>query len=184
MQSVESAPVAATDVVITPAPAPAPAPAPEPVTIPVSEPVVAPAAAPAPAPAPAAAPAAAPAVVNADLQAAFQAVSSNAKFVTDVTALIDSILIDGNITPSDIPQILIVSSEIIHNIDSIHLSTDLIPVLIKMLLNEVVVKKNLVPENMKEDFDRMVDSSVKLLMMQPLVKDKLVSCFAFLSCKK
>jgi hypothetical protein len=53
-----------------------------------------------------------------------------------------------------------------------------------MLLNEVVVKKNLVPENMKGDFDRMVDSSVKLLMMQPIVKDKLVSCFAFLSCKK
>jgi len=172
MQSVESAPVAATDVVIVPAAA-------EPVAAPAPAPAPAPAAAPAPAPAPA------PAVaISADLQAAFQTVSSNAKFVADVTALIDSILKDGKITPSDIPQILIVISEIIHNIDSIHLSADLVPVLIKMLLNEVVVKKNLVPENMKGDFDRMVDSSIKLLMMQPIVKDKLASCFAFLSCKK
>jgi hypothetical protein len=53
----------------------------------------------------------------------------------------------------------------------------------KMVYKFIVDKYNLVPEDKKADFERIVDSSLRLLMFQPKIRSGLTACFAFLSCK-
>jgi len=64
------------------------------------------------------------------------------------------------------------------------LTIDLIPIVIKQIYKFIVDKFNLVPEDKKADFERIIDVSLRLLMFQPNIRKGLNSCFAFLSCSK
>ena len=151
--------------------------------VPVVVPVVAPA--PAPAPAPAASPeVAAVSALDKNLEALFKAITTDSGFLARVKISVDKIMHDGKVDQYDIPEIVFVISETVNSLPSFQVTSEVVPVLIKMLYNFIVDTYNLVPADKKADFERMVDSSLRLLMLQPKIKEGLNSCFAFLSCKK
>ena len=55
-------------------------------------------------------------------------------------------------------------------------------IFIKMIINEIVKKKNLNFLLDKQEFDKLIDSTLKLVMMQPRVNETVNTCFKCLDC--
>ena len=118
------------------------------------------------------------------ITAAVDALTADEKFLAKVKASVDKILKDGKVDQSDIPELVFIISETVSTLGSHDLTVDMVPLVIKMVYKFIVDKYNLVPEEKKADFERIVDSSLRLLMFQPNVRKGLNSCFAFLTCSK
>ena len=125
-----------------------------------------------------------------DVDALFKAITTDSGFLARVKISVDKIMHDGKVDQYDIPEIVFVISDTVNSLPSFQLTSEMVPVLIKMLYNFIIDRYNLVPEDKKADFERMVDSSLRLLMLQPKVKEGLNRCFGFfgffssLSCCK
>jgi hypothetical protein len=116
-----------------------------------------------------------------DVDALFKTITTDSGFLARVKISVDKIMHDGKVDQYDIPEIVFVISDTVNSLPSFQLTNEMVPVLIKMLYNFIIDRYNLVPEDKKADFERMVDSSLRLLMLQPKVKEGLNRCFAFLS---
>lgn len=116
-----------------------------------------------------------------DVEALFKVITTDSGFLARVKESVDKIMHDGKVDQYDIPEIVFVISESVNSLPSFQVTKEVVPVLIKMLYNFIVDTYKLVPEDKKADFERMVDSSLRLLMMQPKVKEGLNRCFAYLS---
>lgn len=118
------------------------------------------------------------------ITAVVDALTADEKFLAKVKASVDKILKDGKVDQSDIPELVFIISETVNTLGSHDLTVDMVPLVIKMVYKFIVDKYNLVPEEKKADFERIVDSSLRLLMFQPNVRKGLNNCFAFLTCSK
>jgi hypothetical protein len=123
-----------------------------------------------------------PSSVDTHLEALFKIITTDSRFLTGVKESVDKIMKDGKVDQYDVPEIVFVISEAINARPSFRITREQLPALIKMLYNFIVDTYKLVPEEKKAEIERLVDSSVRLLMLQPLVKEGLTRCFAFLSC--
>jgi len=172
-------------VIVTPEPSVAPA-APATSTSPDAPATPAPASdVPAPASdAPTPAPVVPAAPLDKNLEALFKVITTDNGFLTRVKESVDKIMKDGKVDQYDIPEIVFVISETVNSRPSFKISKDLLPPLIKMLYNFIVDTHKLVPEEKKAEIERMVDSSLRLLMLQPAVSEGLTRCFSFLPCCK
>jgi hypothetical protein len=117
----------------------------------------------------------APVAKPTSLDAAFQTVTSNAKYVADIAALVASITKDGNVTLADVPQIVLVISDAVKAMNNIYIEAELVSDLLKKLFDDVVAKNNLLDSS---DTDRLAKSSITLLMTAPVIKKELVACCA------
>jgi hypothetical protein len=68
---------------------------------------------------------------------------------------------DGKVDQYDIPEIVFVISDTVNSLPSFQVTSDVLPVLIKMLYNFIVDTYNLVPADKKADFERMVDTGYR-----------------------
>ena len=96
-----------------------------------------------------------------------------------IKSSIDNIMRDGKIDQYDIPEILLLITEIMNNsnVVNIKLTADNLTSLIKELYKFIEKQYNLVPdENQKEGFDRLIDSCIKLVLFQPKVKNTIKNC--------
>jgi hypothetical protein len=109
------------------------------------------------------------------LDAAFQTVTSNAKYVANITALVASITKDGKATLADVPQIVLVISDAVKAMNNIFIEAELVSDLLKKLFDDVVTKNNLLESS---DIERLAKSSITLLMTAPVVKKELLACCA------
>jgi hypothetical protein len=118
-----------------------------------------------------------------NVEALFKAITTDSSFLARVKISVDKIMHDGKVDQYDIPEIVFVISDTVNSLPSFQVTSEVVPVLIKMLYNFIVDTYSLVPADKKADFERMVDSSLRLLMLQPKIKEGLNRCFAFMSCK-
>ena len=139
----------------------------------------------APAPAPVVSAPAPPAqtTLDKDVEALFKVITTDSGFLTRVKEAVDRIMKDGKVDQYDIPEIVFVISDTVNALPSFQVTSEVLPVLIKMLYNFIVDTYKLVPDDKKAEIERLVDSSLRLLMMHPKVKENINGCFAFLSCK-
>jgi hypothetical protein len=119
-----------------------------------------------------------------NLEALFKVITTDSDFLKRVKDSIDKIMKDGKVDQYDVPEIVFVISETINSRPSFKIQKELLPVLIKMLYNFIVDTYKLVPEDKKAEIERLVDSSLRLLMLQPMVTEGLTRCFSFLPCCK
>ena len=112
----------------------------------------------------------------------FKVITTDNDFLLRVKDSVNKIMKDGKVDQYDVPEIVFVISETVNASPSFKVTKELLPRLIKMIYNFIVDTYKLVPEEKKAEIERLVDSSVRLLMLQPLVNEKLTRCFAFLSC--
>ena len=119
-----------------------------------------------------------------NLEALFKVITTDSDFLKRVKDSIDKIMKDGKVDQYDVPEIVFVISETINSRPSFKIQKELLPALIKMLYNFIVDTYKLVPEDKKAEIERLVDSSLRLLMLQPLVTEGLNHCFSFLPCCK
>lgn len=119
-----------------------------------------------------------------DVEVLFKVITTDSDFLKRVKDSVDKIMKDGKVDQYDVPEIVFVISETVNSRPSFQITKELLPVLIKMLYNFIVDTYKLVPEEKKAEIERLVDSSIRLLMLQPLVNEGLNRCFAFLTCCK
>jgi len=101
---------------------------------------------------------------------------------------IDNIMRDGKIDQYDIPEIIFLITEIMNNSSVVNtkLTAENLASLIKELYKFIEKQYNLVPdESQKAGFERLIDSCIKLVLLQPKVKTALTNCLTKLnSCCK
>ena len=112
----------------------------------------------------------------------FDVLKNNSDFVKNVDESIKKILKDDKIDTGDIPEIIYTITQSYNAYTTIKISQDDLPTFIKLIIQEIIKKKNLIPQDKMADFDKYVDMALKLVMIQPRVHDKVESCFACLSC--
>jgi hypothetical protein len=117
-----------------------------------------------------------------NLEALFKVITTDSDFLKRVKDSIDKIMKDGKVDQYDVPEIVFVISETINSRPSFKIQKELLPALIKMLYNFIVDTYKLVPEDKKAEIERLVDSSLRLLMLQHMVTEGLTRCFSFLPC--
>jgi hypothetical protein len=101
---------------------------------------------------------------------------------------IDNIMRDGKIDQYDIPEIIFLITEITNksSVISTKLTPEHLASLIKELYKFIEKQYNLVPdESQKAGFDRLIDSCIKLVLLQPKVKVVVKNCLnKFNTCCK
>ncbi len=102
----------------------------------------------------------------------FQLLCDDSDFIARLETSIANIMKDNKVDQYDVPEFIFIITDALATVPFKVNSKDL-PVLIKLLYNFMVDKLNLIPQDKRSDFERLVDSALKLLMLQPVVSSKL-----------
>jgi hypothetical protein len=114
----------------------------------------------------------------------FKILSVDDKFIARVKTSLDIIMKDDKIDQFDIPELVFLITDAYNETTNLHLSYEDLPILIKMLYNFIIEKFNLIPEDKRADFEKLVDVAIKLVMLQPKVKQQVTGCLGWLGCLK
>jgi hypothetical protein len=105
------------------------------------------------------------------------------KLLTDETTskmlkeAVEKIMRDGKIDMYDIPEILLIITTIIANNVTVKLTAEDLSDLIKQIYKFIEKQYNLIPdETQKESFNRLIDSCIKLILVQPKVNKAVGYC--------
>ncbi len=98
-------------------------------------------------------------------------------FSTMLEKSISNIIKDGKIDAFDIPEIILVISELINNTPKITLTADNLSDLVNEFIKFIVKKYNVTNIEIDNDnFKNLINSSIKLLLFSPKIKKELNAC--------
>jgi len=116
--------------------------------------------------------------MSVSVQDVFNILSTDPKFISRLETSINNIMKDGKVDQYDVPEIVFIITDAYNQMSSLRLSSEDLPKLFKMIYSFIIDKLNLIPEDKKPEFERLVDSALKLVMMQPVVNQVITSCFS------
>jgi len=99
---------------------------------------------------------------------------------------INNIMKDGKIDMYDIPEIVLIISELVTKSPTITLTSENLSDLVAELITFITKKYNItIVDTENENFKRVLNSSIKLLLFNPKVKKQLTTCCSKLNvlCK-
>lgn len=99
------------------------------------------------------------------------------EFINDVKASLDKILQDGKIDMSDVPEMILLVTLGYNKSKKFTVSIKELPELLTLLANLIIDKYNLVNDELKEQFDKILQSSITLILISPRIQSKCLSCF-------
>ena len=104
-------------------------------------------------------------------------------FIKNLETSVKNILKDGKIDQYDVPELVFLITDAYNSMQSVRLEYKDLPVLIKLIYNYMVDKLDLIPVDKRAEFERLVDSALRLVMLQPAVSRGVNSCLGKLfSC--
>ena len=100
-------------------------------------------------------------------------------FKKNVTSTLKKIMKDNKIDQRDLPDIIFLVIDSYNKLESSKLSLNDIPEFIRKVVRIILDEKNLIPDKQEQVFLDMVETAIKLVMIQPRVKKccKLLPCF-------
>jgi len=107
--------------------------------------------------------------------------SKNVTFLTKIDTTVKNIMKDGKIDHFDIPDILLLITELVSNSEQTKITSSELEESINMLYAYIMEHYKLFPDDaaQKESFKRLFDISVRLIMFQPNIKK---TCKSLFSC--
>ncbi len=114
----------------------------------------------------------------------FKVLSADEKFIARVKLSLTNVMKDGKIDQYDAPELVFLITDAYNEMSNLRLTYEELPVLIKMLYNFMIEKFDLIPMDKREDFSRLVDIAIKLVMIQPKVEQQVTKCMSWFSCFK
>ncbi len=101
----------------------------------------------------------------------------NDEFSKKIQSHIENIMKDGKLNEYDIPDIVLIIGELITNKPKLTLTSETLSELIQELIFFIIKKYQLkADEHQIDTFNRLIESSIKLLMFQPKIKEKINGC--------
>jgi hypothetical protein len=109
----------------------------------------------------------------------FDKLMMNDDFSKNLQKSLENIVKDGKIDQYDIPEIIFIVTSLINNTPSITFTAENLSELVKKLFEFIAREYKLVPdETQRDSFNRLIESSIKLVMLQPKIKDTVNKCCA------
>ena len=105
-----------------------------------------------------------------NVQEVFNILSVDPKFVAKLELSVKNIMKDGKIDQYDIPEFVFIITDTYNEMSKFRLTYDELPQLIKMIYTFMVQKLNLIPEDKRPEFECLVNSALRLVMMQPIIR--------------
>ena len=105
-------------------------------------------------------------------------------FMSAIEERILSVMQDGKIDAMDIPDITLLVIECTSNFKKFNLTLEELPELLNEILTYVFKKYDVVPDDQEEKFLNMINTVVKLVLLQPYVKKGIKKIISKLSCCK
>jgi hypothetical protein len=105
------------------------------------------------------------------------------KFVRILEGQIKFIMKDGKIDISDIPEIIEIITDTYNNLSKIKVTYEELPEIFNEIIEYIINKFNIIPDDQEDDFRKIVAMAIKLIMIKPNVKKGYMNCLKFLSCK-
>ena len=114
----------------------------------------------------------------------FKILSMDKDFLTNIESGINKITNDGKIDSSDIPELIHIITMTCNNIKTCKLTENEYPALLKLLCKHIIDKYKIIDSSKAEEIDKLIDSTIKLVMLKPAVSieevtgilQKLVTC--------
>lgn len=107
------------------------------------------------------------------------------KLLDAIEISIKDIMKDGKINVSDIPDIFNIVIECSENLGKFNLTYNELPEILNDLINYILNRYDLIPEEEEEEFQKMINIAIKLVILQPKIKK---GCLKFWNkinfCKK
>jgi|TARA_Y100000389_G_C17154215_1_gene361077 hypothetical protein len=120
-----------------------------------------------------------------------KALIDDEKFIKSIEDNIKEIIKDGKVTAGDIPEIVAIVTGCYNNMSKFNLTYEELPEVLVQIVNYIIETYNLIPDDEEEEFKRMIDTAVKLIMLQPKIKKgvifvwkKIKSVLTCSCCKK
>jgi hypothetical protein len=101
----------------------------------------------------------------------------NENFKKKIEDHITKIMKDNKIDVYDIPELILMVMTLYNNLSTVKLSYSDIPSFINTIIKRILEEKNLIPEQNKESFFKLLETTINLVMLKPKVKNCLTSCF-------
>jgi hypothetical protein len=112
----------------------------------------------------------------------FLTITTDKENVGKIKKSVDSILKDGKIDQYDVPEIVFLVTDLLNSLSTLRVTPEQVPVLIKKVCMFVLDTYGDMPAEKKPEFERLLDSSLRLVMLQPKVKEAVTSCLGFFKC--
>lgn len=106
------------------------------------------------------------------------------EFMSKIEERIENISADGKIDAFDIPNITLLVVECTSNFKKFNLTYEEIPEVLNEILNYIFKKYDVVPDDQEEKFLGMIETVVKLVLLQPKIKKGLKKLISKISCCK
>ena len=107
----------------------------------------------------------------------FDKLLTNDDFSKNLQKSIENIMKDGKIDQYDIPEMVFIITDLINNTPSITLTAENLSDLVKKLFEFIVKEYKLTSDEVQmANFSRLIESSIKLVMFQPKIKDAVNKC--------
>ncbi|ADO67499.1 hypothetical protein crov465 [Cafeteria roenbergensis virus] len=111
------------------------------------------------------------------IQEIAQIILKDPKFIDDIKISLTNVLKDGKIDMADIPEILLLVALGYNKSTKFTVSIDQLPELLTELVNIIIVKYDLIPDVLQSQFNKILQSSITLILLMPRVKATCTSCF-------
>ncbi len=111
------------------------------------------------------------------MEGSFEKLINDVEFNKKIDMHIREIMKDGKVDYLDIPEICFLVVDTINEVSDIELNENNMRGLIKLVLCYIVNKYQLVKPHNKALVEKLIDSSVKLVLIQPRLKSCIGSCF-------
>jgi len=98
-------------------------------------------------------------------------------FLSNVEQSIKKILADGQLTVSDVPEIVLLIMNAYHTVGNIKVEKEDLGDFVRLVFEFVVKKYNLLPVDKISEYESILISSVKLLLLTPQVSANLMKNF-------
>ncbi len=110
-------------------------------------------------------------IENLKIEYLFDKMLMDTKFSARLQESIDSIMKDGKVDQYDIPEIIFIISDLLNQQPNVKLTANDLTDLVKKLYHFIVKKYNVIPDTTQAaNFDRLLESSIRILMLQPNVQ--------------
>ena len=92
------------------------------------------------------------------------------KFIKTVEGNIKYIMKDGKVDAYDIPEIMTIVTECYNNLGRIKVTYEELPEILGEIVDYIFTKYDLVPDEQEEKFKNMINTVIKLIMLQPKIR--------------
>ena len=112
-----------------------------------------------------------------------KALTDDIKFIKSIEDNLKEIVKDGKVTSGDIPEIIAIVTECYNNMHKFELTYEELPEVLIEIANWLIDTYDLIPDNEEEQFKKMIETAVKLIMLQPKIRKGCVKLWGKLKSK-